>query len=83
MANWKWKLASPIDGGVVACEVGSLCAYQQKNQKPGNSYGYWVSGSIHLRTCSKKCAQIYMEAVVLAALPEGISFRVGRETGIH
>lgn len=83
MANWKWRLASPVDGGVIACEAGRLCAYPQKNLKPGNSYGYWVSGSIQLRTCSKKCAQIYMEAFGVAALPEGISLRVGQETGIH
>jgi hypothetical protein len=74
MKNWKWRLAGPDDEVVIGCEAGFLCAYPQKDRKPGNSYGYWSSGSIQVRTCSKKCAEVYVEKFNLVALPHGSPF---------
>ena len=75
MGNWKWRLAGPTDDVVKECEAGFLCAYPQKKKKPGNSYGYWSSGSIELRTCSRKCAEIVMEKTITIPLPGGKPFR--------
>jgi hypothetical protein len=66
MDSWKWRLAEP-DNGVTECEAGFLCAYPQRDRTPGNAYGYWSAGSIQLRTCSKKCAEVYVEKFRLIA----------------
>ena len=74
MAVWKWTLARPEAGDVLPCAAGNYCAYPtycaypKKNHKPGNSYGYWVRGTIRLRTCSKICAEIFIQKFEEGAL---------------
>jgi len=61
LANWKWKFAHPEEGGVLPCHAGIYCAFPKKKREPGNSYGYWIQGGVQLRTCSQKCAEIFIQ----------------------
>jgi len=38
------------------------------NHKPGNSYGFWSRDTIRLRTCSQKCAEIFIQKFEEGAL---------------